>query len=57
MADLIPYVECDRRKPGSDPGLCNRLAIKVYPTWFIKGVRYEGVLSVDRLAKLSDFQQ
>jgi hypothetical protein len=43
--------------PGSNPGLCRRLAIKVYPTWFIKGVRYEGILSPDRLAQLSGFQQ
>jgi len=36
---------------------CDRLAIKVYPTWFIKGIRYEGVLSLKRLAELSDFPQ
>jgi protein-disulfide isomerase len=37
--------------------LCNRLAIKAYPTWFINGKRYEGVLSFDRLAELSAFPQ
>ena len=36
---------------------CDRLGIKVYPTWFIKGMRYEGVLSLKRLAELSDFPQ
>ena len=50
-------MECDQRVPGSNPGLCNQLAIKVYPTWFIKGKRYEGVLSFNRLAKLSDFRE
>jgi hypothetical protein len=43
--------------PGSDPARCDRLAIKLYPTWFIKGMRYEGVLSLDRLAELSGFKQ
>ena len=43
--------------PGSDPALCRRLAIRVYPTWFINGVRYEGVLSTSRLAELSGFKQ
>ncbi|MFQ5847520.1 MAG: hypothetical protein ACE5IQ_07580 [Candidatus Methylomirabilales bacterium] len=43
--------------PGSDPALCRRLAIRVYPTWFIRGVRHEGVLTLDRLATLSDFRQ
>jgi len=43
--------------PGSDPALCRRLTIKAYPTWFIHGVRYEGVLSLDRLAELSGFHR
>lgn len=43
--------------PGADPARCQQLAIKVYPTWFIKGARYEGVLSLARLAELSGFRQ
>jgi len=43
--------------PGADPSRCQQLGIKVYPTWFIKGARYEGVLSLARLAELSDFPQ
>jgi protein-disulfide isomerase len=39
------------------PALCDRLRIKAYPTWFINGKRYEGVLSFDRLADLTDFPQ
>ncbi len=29
--------------------------MKVYPTWFIAGKRYEGVLSLDELAGTSSF--
>lgn len=43
--------------PGADPARCQQVGIKVYPTWFIKGTRYEGVLSLARLAELSDFRQ
>jgi hypothetical protein len=43
--------------PGSDPARCDRLAIKVYSTWFIRGARYQGVLSLKRLGELSDLPQ
>ncbi|MBI4391402.1 MAG: hypothetical protein HY575_05905 [candidate division NC10 bacterium] len=52
---MLPYVECDPRGAGARPDLCDRLAIRRYPTWIIGGERYEGVLSLDRLAEASGF--
>lgn len=52
---MLPYVECDPRGAGARPDLCARLAIRRYPTWTVGGERYEGVLSLDRLAELSRF--
>jgi hypothetical protein len=51
----VPYVECDPRSPGARPDLCQALDIRGYPTWMIDGRRYEGVLSLARLAELSGF--
>jgi hypothetical protein len=52
---LLPYVECDASGRGADPARCERMDIRRYPTWIIRGKRSEGVLSVDELARLSDF--
>jgi hypothetical protein len=30
--------------------------VRAYPTWVIGGQKYEGVLSLDRLAELSQFR-
>ena len=30
--------------------------MRAYPTWVINGEKYEGVLSLDRLAELSKFR-
>ncbi len=30
--------------------------MRAYPTWVIDGQKYEGVLSLDRLAELSKFR-
>ena len=30
--------------------------MRAYPTWVIDGQKYEGVMSLDRLAELSKFQ-
>ncbi len=48
-------MECDPRSPGARPDLCERLGIRRYPTWIIRGERYEGVLALDRLAEISRF--
>jgi hypothetical protein len=29
--------------------------VRAYPTWIIGGQKYEGVMSLDRLAELSQF--
>jgi uncharacterized membrane protein len=54
-AERLPYVECDPRGAGAQPGECARLGVNSYPTWTIKGGRREGVLSLDELARASDF--
>jgi hypothetical protein len=30
--------------------------VRAYPTWVIDGQKYEGVMSLDRLAELSKFR-
>lgn len=37
------------------PHVCARIGVKVYPTWVVGGERYEGVLSLERLAEASRF--
>lgn len=54
---LVNYVECDPKGENPNPKLCNEKGIKLYPTWEIKGKRYEGVLSLDQLAALTGFPQ
>ena len=55
-AGLIPYVECDSRGPAARPDLCAQRDIRRYPTWIMGDVRHEGVLSLERLADISDFR-
>lgn len=54
----LPYVECS---PGGgrapQAGICNAAGVQVYPTWFINGQRYEGVLSLQELARMSGFKE
>lgn len=54
-ARYLPYVECDPRSPLGQPQVCMRAGVKVFPTWDIQGQRYEGVRSLDELARLSGF--
>lgn len=54
-ASLVNYIECDPRGQNPNVQLCKEKGIKLYPTWEIKGTRYEGVMSLDELAKLSGF--
>lgn len=50
------YVECE---PGGDhaanPILCEWKNVLAYPTWEINGEQYRGVMTLDRLAELSEF--
>lgn len=54
-ASLLPYVECDGRSPEGRPAECAAAAVRVFPTWDINGTRYEGVLSLERLAALTGY--
>lgn len=49
-------MECDPRGLGARPEVCQRLAIRAYPTWVIGPHRVEGVMSLDELARLSGFR-
>jgi uncharacterized membrane protein len=55
-AELLPYVECDPRGWRPRPDLCERAGVRRYPTWTVGGHRYEGVLSLDELARASGFR-
>ena len=35
---------------------CVRAGVRAYPTWMINGQKYEGVLTLERLAELSKFR-
>ncbi len=54
-ARLLPYIECDPRSPAGQPQVCAAAGVRAYPTWEINGQRYEGVLSLDELARLSGY--
>lgn len=34
---------------------CDRAAVRRYPTWLIAGARYEGLMTLDELARASGF--
>lgn len=55
-ARRLPYIECSMGSQGSpQTSECRNAGIKTYPTWEIKGKRYEEVLSPLRLAELTGF--
>ncbi len=55
-ARWLPYIECDPRGAGGQPLRCEAQGIRAYPTWiFPSGQRIEGVLSLEDLARLSQF--
>ena len=54
-AAQLPYIECDARSPVGKPAVCATAKIRAFPTWDIAGTRYEGVLSLEELARLSGF--
>ena len=50
------YVECSPQgRSGPQAGACREAGIGVYPTWFIGGEKYEGNLSLQKLAELSEY--
>jgi uncharacterized membrane protein len=56
-ADDLPYVECqpDGRR-GGFAFECVDAEIRAFPTWIIRGRRYEEVLSTEELARRSGFR-
>jgi uncharacterized membrane protein len=54
-AGQLPYIECDGRSPLGKPTVCAAAGIRAFPTWDIGGTRYEGVLSLEELARLSGY--
>ncbi|HXG50241.1 MAG TPA: vitamin K epoxide reductase family protein [candidate division Zixibacteria bacterium] len=55
-ADRLPYIECSpagRRGPVATA--CVQAGIESYPTWIINGQRYLGTLSLDNLARYSQY--
>ena len=54
--DRLPYVECTPQgRSGPRAVDCLTRNIQEYPTWIIDGRRHGGVVSVERLARVSDF--
>lgn len=55
-AKRLPYVECSPNGPGTNQATdCQVLEIHDYPTWIIDGHRFERVLPVEELARLSGY--
>ncbi|CDM94300.1 MAG: vitamin K epoxide reductase family protein [Limnospira sp. PMC 1291.21] len=53
---ILDYVECDPQGPNARPQLCQQAGINAYPTWEINQKFYQGRLSLQKLAELSDYQ-
>jgi hypothetical protein len=52
-AQRLPYVECDKDEPGRQR--CAAAAVRVFPTWDLKGERREGLLTIEELRIWSGF--
>ncbi|MFQ5683343.1 MAG: vitamin K epoxide reductase family protein [Candidatus Binatia bacterium] len=53
----LPYIECSPQgRRGPEARVCRLQGIRSYPTWIIKGRRYEGLLSLGQLAYYSGFE-
>jgi len=54
-SDSLNYVECDQEGLNSNIDECIANDILVYPTWVLKGKKFEGFQSLSDLAKISGF--
>jgi glutaredoxin len=52
----LERIECDPEGQDAKPELCKAVKIQSYPTWIIKGQRYEGIQSLNDLADASGYQ-
>ena len=56
--DRLPYIECTPEGRGGPRAVdCLTRNIEQYPTWIIDGQRHTGVVSVERLGRLSSFDR
>ena len=56
--DRLPYIECTPEGRGGPRAVdCLTRNIGQYPTWIIDGRRHTGVVSVERLGRLSSFDR
>ena len=54
--DRLPYIECTPEGRGGPRAVdCLTRNIEQYPTWIIDGQRHTGVVSIERLGRLSNF--
>lgn len=54
--EQLPYVECDPAGENSQPNQCLAAGITRYPTWIIHQSKYEGMRSLQDIARLSKFE-
>ena len=52
----INYIECDAGGKNPQPQACNEAEIKSYPTWEIKGKKYPGTQTLEKLAEVSGYE-
>ena len=56
--DRLPYIECTPQGRGGPRAVdCLTQNIEQYPTWIIDGQRHTGVVGVERLGRLSNFDR
>ena len=56
--DRLPYIECTPEGRGGPRAVdCLTQNIEQYPTWIIDGQRHTGVVGVERLGRLSNFDR
>lgn len=53
---LFEYIECDPNGKNARPQVCKDAKIEGYPTWVIKGQKYSGVYSLEKLAEMTGYQ-
>lgn len=53
--ESLDYVECDPKGKNPRPQMCAEAKIQGYPTWEIKGEKYPGVYSLQKLGDLSGY--
>ncbi|HLP87566.1 MAG TPA: hypothetical protein VK184_03035 [Nostocaceae cyanobacterium] len=52
----IQYIECDPRGTNARPDLCRKAGVRAFPTWEIQGKKYQGMLTLQQLAAISDYR-